>query len=60
MDSPTSANDTSHPELMAVHLPLFFLAQVQGLLCLADVPQIKNCLCFAHAFDALEDFHQQL
>lgn len=55
MDLPTSANDTACPELMAVHLPSFFQAQVRKALCLTGVPQIKDCLQFAHAFDALED-----
>jgi hypothetical protein len=59
-DSPTSANDTSRPELMAVHLPSFFPAQVREPLCLTGVPQIEDRLRFAHAFDALEDLHRQL
>jgi hypothetical protein len=52
---PASDNDTSCPELMALHLPSSFDAPVQGSLCLLGIPQIEDRLRFAHAFDALED-----
>ncbi|KAF8238243.1 hypothetical protein L208DRAFT_1497755, partial [Tricholoma matsutake] len=57
MDLPTSANDTVHPELMAIHLPSFFQAQAQKALCLTGIPQFEDRLQFAHAFDALEDLY---
>jgi hypothetical protein len=58
--SKASDNDTSCPELMALHLPSFFDAQVRDTICLPGIPLIEDRLRYAHAFDALEDLRRQL
>ncbi|KAF8224565.1 hypothetical protein L208DRAFT_1310611, partial [Tricholoma matsutake] len=40
--SKASNNDTSCPELMALHLPSFFDAQVRDTICLSGIPLIED------------------